>query len=109
MLSVDVPSDTFEEAEQIVPEEEAEVFSGETDKNSQETGKEYIPVRAIPSHMNKDSLIILFGWVGGVVKFNRIYIAVTALQHTLRITDTRTVQSVKILTGKFVIIFSSVL
>jgi len=39
MLSVDVPSDTFEEAEQIVPEEEAEVFSGETVKNLQEAGK----------------------------------------------------------------------
>jgi hypothetical protein len=40
MLSVDVPSDSFEEAEQIVPEEEAEVFSGETAKNLQEAGKE---------------------------------------------------------------------
>ena len=40
MLSVDVPSDTFEEAEQTVPEEGAEVFRGETDKNLQETGKE---------------------------------------------------------------------
>jgi hypothetical protein len=53
MLSVDVPSDTYEEAEQIVPEEEAEVFSGETDKNLQETGKERIPIRAIPSHIIK--------------------------------------------------------
>lgn len=34
--SNDVPSDTFEEAEQTVPEEEAEVFSGETDKNLEE-------------------------------------------------------------------------
>lgn len=34
--SNDVPSDTFEEAEQIVPEEESEVFSGETVKNLQE-------------------------------------------------------------------------
>jgi len=40
MLSVDVPSDTSEEAEQIVPEEEAEVVSGEIDKNLQEAGKE---------------------------------------------------------------------
>jgi len=39
MLSVDVPSDTFEEAEQTVPEEEAEVVSSETDKNLQEAGK----------------------------------------------------------------------
>lgn len=39
-MSVDVPSDTFEEAEQIVPEESVEVFSGETDKNLQEAGKE---------------------------------------------------------------------
>lgn len=34
--SNDVPSDTFEEAEQIVPEEGVEVVSGETDKNLQE-------------------------------------------------------------------------
>lgn len=34
--SNDVPSDTFEEAEQTVPEEEAEVVSSETDKNLQE-------------------------------------------------------------------------
>jgi hypothetical protein len=53
MLSVDVPSDTYEEAEQIVPEEEAEVFGGETDKNLQETGKERIPIRAIPSQIIK--------------------------------------------------------
>lgn len=53
MLSVDVPSDTFEEAEQIVPEEEAEAVSGETDKNLQEAGKERIPVRAIPSQIIK--------------------------------------------------------
>jgi hypothetical protein len=53
MLSVDVPSDTYEEAEQIVPEEEAEVVSGETDKNLQEAGKERIPIRAIPFQIIK--------------------------------------------------------
>ena len=58
---------------------------------------------------DKDFLIILFGWVGGGVACNRIYIAVTARHHTLRITDKCTVQSVKILTGKFVTIFSSIL
>jgi hypothetical protein len=57
----------------------------------------------------KEFLIILFGWVGGGVTCNRIYIAVTALHHTMRITDTCTVQSVKILTGKFVTIFFSIL
>lgn len=53
MLSVDVPSDTFEEAEQIVPEEGAEVVSGETDKNLQEAGKDWIPITAIPSQIKK--------------------------------------------------------
>jgi hypothetical protein len=46
-----VTSDTYEEAEQIVPVEEAEVVSGEADKNLQEAGKERIPIRAILSQI----------------------------------------------------------
>lgn len=39
MLCVDVPPDSVQEAEQTVPEDEAEVVGSETAKELQEAGK----------------------------------------------------------------------
>jgi hypothetical protein len=70
-----------------VPEDEAELASGETAKDLQEAGKGWIPIRAIPSQItNPFSLLYLDGGRSSI--YNRIYIAVKALHQTLRIRDT---------------------